>query len=169
MRDDKYDAQDEGLEPVWDRLEDMQDQIDELHEEMGFMAEATQAQADADTQAIEQVGVDLAAAVQTVQMELNATKQANPGIDLSRLEAAIIPLDAHAKAVGNLVPETATPVAPPATPVQPPATPVQTATPVDTATPVPPAQTATPVQTATPTDTATPLATPVAGGSPLVP
>ncbi len=70
---------------------------------------ATQAQVDADTAAIAKIGTDLSASVATIQAELDSLHTGNPGIDLSKLEAALAPLDAQAKAVATLAPQAAPP------------------------------------------------------------
>jgi hypothetical protein len=68
-----------------------------------------QAEVDALTTQVTQVGADLAAAKTTLQQEIDALAAANPGINLSGLQAAVTPLDTAAKALAELKPEPTAP------------------------------------------------------------
>jgi len=83
--------------------------LEERMELMDASGAATQAQVDADTAAIAKIGTDLSASVATIQTELDSLHTGNPGIDLSKLEAALAPLDAQAKAVATLAPQAPAP------------------------------------------------------------
>lgn len=71
----------------------------------------TQADIDALTAQVDKVATDLAAAQAKLQTEIDNLAAANPGVDLTALQAAVAPLDAAAVALGGLTP---TPPAPPA-------------------------------------------------------
>jgi hypothetical protein len=73
----------------------------------------TMAQADIDalTAQVTQVATDIAAASAKLQTEIDALAAANPGVNLTALQAAVAPLDAAVVALGGLAP---TPPAPPA-------------------------------------------------------
>lgn len=78
------------------------------------MADATQADVDALTAQVQQVATDLTSASSTLQTEIDNLANANPGVDVSALRAAIEPLDAQAQALGALTPQAPAPPAPPA-------------------------------------------------------
>ncbi len=83
--------------------------VDQLRERISLMA--TQADVDAITAQITQVSTDLAAAKTSLQAEIDKLAVANPGVDLSGLQAAVAPLDAAVQAVGGLVPDAPAPPA----------------------------------------------------------
>jgi hypothetical protein len=73
-----------------------------------------QADVDALTAQVDQVTADLTTAQAAIQTEIDALSAANPGVDLTALQAAVAPLDAAVVALGGLTPTP--PVAPPAPP-----------------------------------------------------
>jgi hypothetical protein len=74
----------------------------------------TQADVDALTAQIEQVAQDLIAAQGKLQAEIDALAAANPGVDLTALQAAVAPLDAAVVALGGLAPDAPPEPTPPA-------------------------------------------------------
>lgn len=77
---------------------------------------ATQADIDALTAEINQVATDVDTAKTQLQAEIDALADANPGLDVSALQAAVAPLDGAVVALGELKP---TPPAPPASAAEP--------------------------------------------------
>ena len=92
------------------------EQLDERLEPLERQIMSTQAEADAVTAQVTQVSTDLATAKTALQSEIDALSAANPGVDLTALQAAVAPLDAAVVALETLAP---TPPAPPAPPVPP--------------------------------------------------
>lgn len=82
--------------------------LDERLEDM-----STQADADALTAQVAQIATDLTTTTVTLQAEIDALAgtAGAPAVDLTGLQAAVVPLDAAVKAVGALTP-TPTPPAP---------------------------------------------------------
>jgi hypothetical protein len=96
-------------------FERLHQSLHSLHQKVDAIM-STQAQADADTQAILQSLTDLATSSAAIQTELNTLADANPGIDLTALTAAVGQLDPAVQAVGKLVPAPAAPPPPPPPP-----------------------------------------------------
>jgi hypothetical protein len=88
-------ASDSELLEIWKALT-------HIHERLDLMA--TQADVDALTTAVDQIATDLTAAQSKLQAEINALAAANPGLDLTALQAAVAPVDAAVQALGALAP-----------------------------------------------------------------
>ena len=65
---------------------------------------ATQAEVDALTTQAGSIAEDLAKAETVLQTEIDALSAANPGLDLTKLQAAVSPLDQAAKDLAGLKP-----------------------------------------------------------------
>lgn len=103
MDRDNPDSADERLERVEDRVDDLEGEL------MG-----TQAEVDADTQALVQAHADLEAAKGSLQTELNNLQaQVNAGNvpDLTAMTAAVQGIEPPVQAIGALKPEAAKPAA----------------------------------------------------------
>lgn len=81
--------------------------LGEVHERIDGMA--TQADVDALTVAVGQISTDLATAQTELQAEIDSLSAANPGLDLTALQAAVAPVDEAVQQLGALKP---TPPAP---------------------------------------------------------
>ena len=79
---------------------------------------STQADVDAVTTQAGEIASDLATAKVDLHAEIDALSAANPGLDLTALQAAVSPLDQAAKDLAGLKP---TPPPPPPAPPAPPA------------------------------------------------
>jgi len=88
--------------------EQLERALEEINERIDGMS--TQADVDALTTAVDQVATDLGAAKTELQSEIDALSAANPGLNLTALQAAIAPVDSAVQALGALKP---TPPAPP--------------------------------------------------------
>ncbi len=82
--------------------EQLEERLEEIYERIEHMA--TQADVDALTAELDSVSSDIQTASASIQAEINALAQANPGLDISKLQAAAAPLDAAVQGLGNLKP-----------------------------------------------------------------
>lgn len=79
-----------------------------LNERLDLMA--TQADVEALVTVVEQIASDLEIAKATLQAEIDSISGANPSLDLSKLQAALAPLDSSVQALGALKPDPPAPV-----------------------------------------------------------
>lgn len=84
--------------------DDLNKAIATLNTRINLMAEASQQDIDNLTAEVSQVASDLQDAQSKLQAEIDKLAQANPGVDVTALKAAVDPLDAAVVALGNLQP-----------------------------------------------------------------
>lgn len=74
----------------------------EFNERLSKMA--TQEEVDAITNQVNQVATDVENARATLQSEIDSLSSANPGVDVSALQAAVAPLDSAVQSLGQIQP-----------------------------------------------------------------